>query len=138
MLIDSMRDMLAAVLKYKGHSVNSPVPEELKAAGELLLQAKKSPKCLGFEGGVGGKNKVVSGDAVLAVVYNGDAIRAMGEDANVDFVIPREGSLIWVDAMTIPAGAPNPGGAGKTRRRGENGSSLSCDGWSIVRTGHWT
>jgi spermidine/putrescine transport system substrate-binding protein len=110
-LIDSMRDMLGGALKYQGHSVNSRNPEELRAAGEALLKAKQSPKCLGFEGGVGGKNKVVSGDAALAIVYNGDAVRAMGEDAGVDFGIPREGSLIWVDAMAIPAGAPNAEGA---------------------------
>src|SRR5690606_34950857 len=59
----------------------------------------------------GGKNEVVSGDALLAIVYNGDAMRAMEEDAGVDFVIPREGSLIWMDAMVIPAGAPNADGA---------------------------
>jgi len=111
LLIDSMRDMLAASLKYQGRSINSRDPQELKAAGELLRKTKQSSNCLGFEGGVGGKNKVVSGDATLAIVYNGDAIRAMAEDPKVDFVIPREGSLIWVDAMTITAGAPNPEGA---------------------------
>lgn len=112
-LIDSMRDMLAAALKYRGKSVNSKDPDDLKAAGELILAAKKSPHLVGFEGGVGGKNKVVSGDAALAIVYSGDAIRAMEEDKNVDFVLPREGTIIWVDAMTIPAQARNVEGAHK-------------------------
>lgn len=111
LLIDSMRDMLAAALKYQGKSVNSREPDELRAAGELLLAAKKSPRLVGFEPGVGGKHKIVSGDAVLAIVYSGDAIRAMEEDANVAFVLPREGTIIWVDAMTIPAHAPNRAGA---------------------------
>jgi spermidine/putrescine transport system substrate-binding protein len=112
-LIDSMRDMLAVAAKYKGHSINSRIGEQVRAVGEVVLAAKKNPNCLGFEGGVGGKNKVVSGDAALAIVYNGDAVRAMNEDNNVDFVIPREGSVIWVDAMAIPAGAPNMEGAHK-------------------------
>ncbi len=106
-LINSMRDMMAAALKYQGHSVNSRSKEELKAAGNLILQAKKSEKSLGFEGGVGGKNKVLAGNAVLAIVYNGDAVRAMEEDKNVDFVLPKEGTVIWVDAMTITAKSPN-------------------------------
>lgn len=112
-LIDSMRDMMGAALKAQGKSVNSRKPDELKAAGELILKAKKSDKCLGFEGGVGGKNKVVSGDAVLAIVYNGDALRAITEDksGNLDFALPREGTEIWVDAMTVSAQAPNPDGA---------------------------
>ncbi len=106
-LIDSMRDMMASALKFQGKSINSRNPEELKAAGELILAAKKSPKCLGFEGGVGGKNKVVAGGAAAAVVYNGDAVRGIEEEAKSDFVVPREGTLIWVDAMVIPSKAPH-------------------------------
>lgn len=110
-LIDSMRDMFAAALLLEGKSINSKNPAELKRAGELMLAAKKSPKCLGFEGGVGGKNKVAAGQAVMAIVYNGDAVRAMGEDPNIAFVLPKEGTEIWVDAMTIPAQAPNAAAA---------------------------
>ncbi len=107
-LMDSMRDMLGAALKYLGHSVNSTNPDELKAAGELVLKAKKSAKCLGFEGGVGGKNRVLAGTASLAMVYNGDCVRAMDEDPNVAFMLPKEGSIIWTDAMTVPSRAPHP------------------------------
>jgi spermidine/putrescine transport system substrate-binding protein len=112
-LIDSMRDMFAAVLKYQGKSVNTRKAEDLKAAQELLLKTKKSPKLVGFEGGVGGKDKVVTGDAVLAVVYNGDALRGIEENKKLDFVLPKEGSIIWVDAMTVSAKAPNKDGAYK-------------------------
>lgn len=110
-LIDSMRDMMSAALRYRGQSINSREPEQLKAAGELILQAKKSEQCLGFEGGVGGKNRVLAGGATAAIVYNGDAVRAMDEDKNIGFFVPREGSLIWSDAMTIPAQAPHPDAA---------------------------
>ncbi len=112
-LIDSMRDMMSAALKFQGHSINTRNADELRSAGDLILGAKKSAKCLGFEGGVGGKNKVVAGNAAMAIVYNGDAVRAMDEEKNVGFVLPKEGTQIWVDAMTIPAKAPNPDGAHK-------------------------
>lgn len=109
LLIDSMRDMMAVALKLHGCSVNSRNAEELKSAAETLLQAKKSPHCIGFEGGVGGKNKVLAGDAVAAVVYNGDAMRGLEEaDDKVGFFIPREGTIIWVDAMVITAGSKHP------------------------------
>lgn len=104
-LIDSMRDMLSVALKYQGHSLNSRDAAEVRAAGELVLAAKKSEKALGFEGGVGAKNKLIAGDGVIGIVYNGDAVRAIDEDPKLDFVLPREGSLIWVDEMTIPTGA---------------------------------
>jgi spermidine/putrescine transport system substrate-binding protein len=106
-LIDSMRDMLGIALKYLGYSLNTRNPEELKAAGEAILKAKKSKHSLGFEGGVGGKNKVLADAAVLAIVYNGDAVRATEEDKDVAFMLPKEGSVIWTDAMTIPSKAPH-------------------------------
>jgi len=112
-LIDSMRDMLGVGLKWLGHSVNSRKPEELKAAGEAILKAKKSAKCLGFEGGVGGKNKVADASAALAIVYSGDAIKACGEDGHLAYALPKEGSIVWVDAMTVPAKAPNAEGGHK-------------------------
>jgi len=110
-LIDSMRDMFAAALKYQGRSINTRSPDDLRSAGELIMRAKKSPKSLGFEAGVGGKNRVVSGEAVMAIVYNGDAMRAIQEEPNLDFVLPQEGTLIWTDAMTMPSGAPHPDAA---------------------------
>lgn len=112
-LIDSMRDMMSVALKHRGQSINSVDPDQVKAAGDQILAAKKSAKCLGFEGGVGGKNKVAGGMAALAVVYSGDALRARDEDPQLGYAIPKEGSVIWVDAMTVASRAPNPEAAWK-------------------------
>jgi len=60
---------------------------------------------------VGGKNKVADGTATLAVVYSGDALKACQENDQLAYGVPREGSIIWVDAMTIPVNAPNPDAA---------------------------
>lgn len=105
LMIDSMREMIGPALKYKGYSINSSNPDELKEARTLLLDAKK--RSLGFEGGVGGKNKVLSKTAVAAVVYNGDAARGVSEDAETYYFVPREGGEIWLDNMSIPAKAPH-------------------------------
>jgi spermidine/putrescine transport system substrate-binding protein len=113
-LIDSVREMMGIALLYLGHDFNSVNPKELKAAADLLIQTKKRKTCLGFKGGVGGKNDVVAGSAVAAIVYNGDAIQAIAEDPkNLGFVVPKEGSEIWLDSMCIPAKAPNPDAAHK-------------------------
>ena len=112
-LIDEMRDQLCAALCFLGHSANSTDPEELRRAGQLVLRAKQSAKSKGFEGGVGGKNKVVAGLAEMAVVWSGDALRAIEEDpkGELAYLVPREGSIVWADVMVIPAQAPNPGAA---------------------------
>jgi spermidine/putrescine transport system substrate-binding protein len=104
-LMDSMREMLGITLKYLGKSANTINTTELKAAGAALTEAKG--RALGFDGGVGGKNKVVGKQANYAVVYNGDAVKASEEDKNVAFVVPNEGGMYFLDSMAIPAGAPN-------------------------------
>lgn len=104
-LIDSMRDMIGAALKYKGYSLNSTDPKQLKEVRDLIIDAKK--RCLGFDGSVGGKNKVLGKNAAAAIVYSGEGVRAMSEDTNVVYFIPKEGSQIWVDNIAILAKAPH-------------------------------
>ena len=105
LLIDSMRESMSGALKFLGHSVNTTDVAVLKKARDLLVEAKK--RSIGFEGGVGGKNKVLAKGAAMAVVYNGDAVRGMGEDPETHFFVPREGGEIWMDNMAIPAKAPH-------------------------------
>jgi len=112
-LMDSIREMLGVALRYQGQSVNAKDPKVVQAAGKLLLEAKKSSRALGFEGGVGAKNRLVAGTATYAVVYNGDAIKAADESPRVAFVVPKEGSTLFLDNMAIPAKAPNPDAAYK-------------------------
>ena len=108
-LIDSVREQMGIALLYLGYDYNSTDPKELKAASDLLAATKKYSSCLGFKGGVGGKNDVVAGTAVAAVVYNGDAVQGIlnNPDKKLAFTIPKEGSEIWIDSMCIPAKAPH-------------------------------
>ncbi|MFN7138695.1 MAG: spermidine/putrescine ABC transporter substrate-binding protein [Limisphaerales bacterium] len=105
LLIDSVRDAVGAALKYKGLSLNSTDPKQLKEVRDLLIASKK--RSVGFEGSVGGKNKVIGKTAHAAMVYSGEGVRAMSEDPNVVYFIPKEGSQIWVDNLAILAKAPN-------------------------------
>ena len=104
-LIDSVRDLIGAALKYKGHSINSTDPAQLKEARDLILDAKR--RCAGFDGSVGAKNKVLAKTVHAAIVYSGEAVRGMAEDTNTTYFIPREGSQIWLDNLAVPAKAPH-------------------------------
>jgi len=99
---------MAAALFQRGFSPNSRSAAELKSAGELL-RAARTKKMVGFYGSPDSVAKVLAGDAWVGVAYNGDAVAKL--DKNTDFVVPREGTIIWVDAMTVPAKAPNAAGA---------------------------
>ena len=109
-LLDSMRDLMAAALVFKGYSPNTRSADELKAAGDAL-SAARGKRMIGFYGSPDSVGKVLAGDAWLAMAYNGDAVSRL--DDNTDFGVPAEGSVIWVDAMTVPAKSPNPEGAYK-------------------------
>lgn len=110
-LLDESRSMLSMALRAKGFNANSVKPSEINQAVDHILQAKTDPHFLGFDGSVGGKDKVLSGTDWAAIVFNGEAMAAIDEDPTLQFAIPLEGSFMWVDAMTLSSKAPNPEGA---------------------------
>ena len=106
LMMDSIRDALGLALIYQGHSVNSADYAELRAAADLLIQQKQAGmiKAYGLDEF---KDKMVAGEAALAVVYSGDAEYAIELNEDLAYVIPDEGSNIWTDCAVIPASAQN-------------------------------
>jgi len=105
LFIDDSRSTIGIALLYKGFPFDNTDKTQLRAARDLLLEAKRRSR--GFEGGVGGKNKVLAKVCKMAIVYNGDAVRGMKEDPETYYFVPREGSEIWLDNIAIPAKAPH-------------------------------
>ena len=48
------------------------------------------------------KDKMIGGEAAMALMWSGDAMYAIAEDDSLVYVVPEEGSNKWVDAMCIP------------------------------------
>jgi spermidine/putrescine transport system substrate-binding protein len=105
LLLEDYRLCIGAALQYKGYRINTTNPKELAEARELLLEAKK--RSLGFSTSFATKGRVLGKDAALATAYNNDAMRGVGEDAETRYFVPREGSGIWLDTLSIPANAPH-------------------------------
>ena len=110
-LMDEGRTMLALALQADGKSANSSDPADLRQAADLLQKAKNRPECQGFDGSVGGANKVLGKLAQAAVVFNGDAAARIAEDSTLRYAVPREGSMVWLDNMVVTSRAPNREGA---------------------------
>jgi spermidine/putrescine transport system substrate-binding protein len=104
-LLDDPRPTIGAALKYLGKPYNSIVASELRSALDVLKVAKI--KSIGFGGSPDAKQKLLSGQVVMAIMYNAEAVRASDEDPNIGYFIPREGAEIWLDSMAIPKDAPN-------------------------------
>ncbi len=106
LMFDSIRDTLAISLARKGYSINSTNVEEIEVAANELIKQKPLVQAYVMDEV---KEKIVNGEANFATVYSGDAIYIQEEapDMNLKYVVPKEGSNIWFDAMVIPKGAAN-------------------------------
>ncbi len=103
-MMDDMRDVIGAWLKYRGKSVNSTAAEDLLQAKTDALTAKALLQSF-VSAPV--KGQLVAGDVWIAQLWNGDTMQAKAENAEIDWILPKEGGVIWADAMVIPKGAPH-------------------------------
>lgn len=99
LMLDSQRDSIGVALKMLGYDMNTRNLEELEAAKQALIQQK--PLVLAYVGD-DVKDKMVAGEAALAVVWSGDAVFMKRENPDLEYALPKEGSNLWVDAMVIP------------------------------------
>jgi len=97
-MYDSIRDTIGVALKYLGYSMNSTDEKELDEAAELLI--KQKPLVLAY-GTDELRMSMVNGSGAMAVVYAGDAVYSMYDNEDLDYVIPKEGSNIFVDNFCI-------------------------------------
>lgn len=103
-MMDSTRDSIGIALIKDGYSMNSRNMYELNKAKKDLIEQKKIVMAYLVDEI---KSQMVNEEAALAPVYSGDAVVAMSENEDLDYVIPKEGSNIWFDAMVIPKEAKN-------------------------------
>lgn len=99
---DSVRDAFAVALKYKGHSLNSTDLDELEEAKELLIEQKSLVQAYVIDQV---RDKMIGNEAAIGVIYSGEAIYTQLENPNLEYVIPKEGSNVWIDSWVIPKNA---------------------------------
>ena len=99
LMFDNPRDAFAISEIMLGYSINSENPDELIAAAEKLKQQKRV-----VQGYVMDEifDKMGAGDALIAPYYAGDALTIMDENDALNFVVPKSGTNLFVDAMCIP------------------------------------
>ena len=101
---DSVRDAFAVALKYLGYSLNSTDLDELEAAKNLLIEHKPLVQAYVIDQV---RDKMIGGEAALGVIYSGEALYCQQENPDLDYVIPKEGTNIWIDSWVIPKNAKN-------------------------------
>jgi spermidine/putrescine-binding protein len=104
-MLNERREVIGAMLRYRGRSLNSTDPVELGRAQADALAAKRNLRAyLSVEV----RPYLLSGEVWVAQLYNGATRRLSALDPAIAFTVPREGCAIWCDFMCVPKGAPNP------------------------------
>lgn len=105
-MLDSPVEVLSIALNYLGAEPYSDDPAELDRAGALLSAIAPSLRYFSNQKATG---DLAAGNICAALVYSGDAGIAQaraaeaGNGVEIAYAIPREGTLMWIDLMAIPA-----------------------------------
>lgn len=107
---DSVRDAFAVALKRRGYSLNSSKVDQLIQAKDDLIAQKPLVQAYVVDQV---RDKMIGNEAALGVIYSGEAGYTKRENPNLEYVIPKEGSNVWIDSWVIPKNAKNKENAEK-------------------------
>ena len=107
---DSVRDAFAVALKRNGHSLNSMVVDELIQAKDDLISQKPLVQAYVIDQV---RDKMIGNEAAIGVIYSGEALYTQRENPDLEYVIPKEGTNVWIDGCVIPKNAGNKENAEK-------------------------
>ena len=113
---DSVRDAFMVALKKDGYSMNSESKDELEQAKQELIHQKPLVQAYVIDQV---RDKMIGGEAAVGVIYSGemlyiqDEVASLGLDYDLEYVIPEEGTNLWLDSWVIPKNAKNKENAEK-------------------------
>ena len=113
---DSVRDAFMVALKKDGCSMNSESKDELEQAKQELIDQKPLVQAYVIDQV---RDKMIGGEAAVGVIYSGemlyiqDEVANLGLDYDLEYVIPEEGTNLWLDSWVIPKNAKNKENAEK-------------------------
>lgn len=107
---DSVRDAFMVAEKLNGFSMNTLDPTELETAKNALIEQKPLVQAYVIDQV---RDKMIGGEAAIGVIYSGEAIYTQRENPDLEYVIPEEGTNVWIDCWCILKDAPNKENAEK-------------------------
>lgn len=97
-LMDDVREVMGAALKFQGASLNSTNPAELNKAKEILLKARKNIKLFNSDS----IDILINKEVAVAHAYSSDALNAWNKtQGKIEFILPKEGVTRSVDNVVI-------------------------------------
>ena len=110
-MLDASNEILEIALNYLGKNPHTENETDFKEVEDLLMKVRPHVKYFHSSQYI---NDLANGDICMAIGWSGDMFIARdraeeaGQNVEVGYDIPKEGTLMWFDLMAIPADAPHP------------------------------
>jgi spermidine/putrescine-binding protein len=111
-ILREMTDLIGCTLIYLGKDPNSTRDADLQAVLDTFKGLRRRLKQVRFSSDTY-IDELAAGEVWLAQGWSGDVFQAQGDNADLAYVIPKEGSLQWADVMCVPKDAPHPENAAR-------------------------
>jgi spermidine/putrescine-binding protein len=105
LMLDDARECFATALKTLGLSVNEKNEANIAKAAEILKKQKPLVKTYNSSDFA---NILASGDVDIAHGYNGEIVEVLADaKGKLDYTVPKEGAVLWMDNMCRVANGPH-------------------------------
>ncbi|MFV3091426.1 extracellular solute-binding protein [Pseudomonas sp. GW6] len=103
-LLDTPDEVLSLAMNYRGRTLGQSTPRQIQrqtqALQPLLDKARMVDDRQYFQA-------IAAGRLCIGMAWLGHALSALDANPALRYVIPEEGSLMYIDSLAIPANAPN-------------------------------
>ncbi|HEU5325244.1 MAG TPA: spermidine/putrescine ABC transporter substrate-binding protein [Candidatus Limnocylindria bacterium] len=107
-LFSEMRDTMSLTLLSLGIDPETATVEDATRAKDKLLEAAQAGQFRNFYGN-DYYDELANGNLALTVAWSGDVSQMkLYDNPDVEFVVPADGGMLWIDNMAIPKAAAHP------------------------------
>ncbi|MDE2489400.1 MAG: spermidine/putrescine ABC transporter substrate-binding protein [Elusimicrobia bacterium] len=101
-MLDNVRDCVSLALQLLGIPETTDDPADLQKAHDLLVKQKPLVAMYSSSSYL---DSLVAGEIELAMTWSGDLFQAARDNPSLDYVIPKEGTYMWVDCLALVHGS---------------------------------
>jgi spermidine/putrescine transport system substrate-binding protein len=102
-MLNNMDEVIGAALKSLGFSLNTEDIAEIEQARKVLF--KQKPFVINYLDPITIRDKLIKGELWAAQIYSGEGMFAVDKNPDLEYIIPKEGTALWVDFFAIPRDA---------------------------------
>lgn len=104
LMLDDIREVFSVALMSLGYPPEDTDPKHIEQAYQKLLALVPNIKLFGSDAI---RAIMIDEDVNVGMSWSGDAYRVQIENPNVQYILPKDGFMIWLDCLAIPLKAPH-------------------------------